>query len=207
MKGLLLKDFYMLKTYMRSLILIVVVFFAVSALGQGSSFMIIYPIIIISMLAVTLISYDERFHWDRYCDAMPCSRAMAVSEKYVITLMGVTLCIALTALCQFFSLRRGNIDLSGYKSILLIAVGFGFFTPSIMLPVIFALGAEKGRIGYYVCVGAMCALSLFVMDDPTQVNDASLNLAPALPVVAPVVIVLFALSWLLSIRFYKKREL
>ena len=60
MKALILKDLYQLKAYCKSLLLIVGVFTLVIPFSDGNLFFCIYPVMMISMLPMTLLSYDER---------------------------------------------------------------------------------------------------------------------------------------------------
>ena len=108
MKGLLRKDLYMTLAYFRIFLAMMALFLVVGYFAEDSMFLIIYPMIIGMMLPVSLLSYDERFHWNRTCDAMPCSRAQVVSSKYLLTLLSVLLLFVLTMLIQ--GLRRGDLD-------------------------------------------------------------------------------------------------
>ena len=75
MKGLLLKDLMMMLKYGRLTLLACLIFSLVGWFGEPNLFMMLYPVIIGSVMAQSLISYDERSGWDRYCDALPVSRA------------------------------------------------------------------------------------------------------------------------------------
>lgn len=86
MKGLLLKDFYMAWRYCRILLVLVVVFIALSWADQGSLFFLLYPIILVSMIPVTLLGYDERDRWTGYSDTLPYTRGQLVSAKYLVGL-------------------------------------------------------------------------------------------------------------------------
>lgn len=87
MKGLLLKDFYMTAKYCRSFLLIVVVFLAVSFFGKDNVFFILYPVLISSMIPVTLMSYDEHDKWNVYSLTLPYTRGQLVSAKYLTGLI------------------------------------------------------------------------------------------------------------------------
>ena len=70
MKGLLRKDFYMLWSYCRSFLVLILVFSLVS-LAQPNAFYTIYPVMIASMLPISVISYEERCKWNIYCQTLP----------------------------------------------------------------------------------------------------------------------------------------
>ena len=205
MIGLIRKDLYMAWAYCKTFILILAVFIAVGLAGEENSFFILYPMIIGMMLPVSLISYDERFKWHLACDAMPVSRAMVVSSKYVLTLLTVLLVFAVIMLAQWFRLSRlGAVEriweLPG------ILLPMGLVGPAILMPVIFRLGVEKGRIFYFVLVGVVCAAAVMFGSGQNPVNPTAEIALPGWVLVL-VSLGIFLLSWPLSIALYKKREL
>lgn len=218
MKGLLRKDLYMMAAYCRSFLLIVFGFAIVGAFGQDNWFFIFYPMIVGVMLPVTIQSYDEKFRWERYCGALPVTRAQVVSVKYLLTLIMVGAVFALIMLVQ--GLRLGLAGrLAELPALIPILLAIGLVGPAILLPIIFRLGVEKGRIAYYILIGVICALGVILsyrLSDtlPEAIGGADAatqivlqgSLGGTLLTVA-VSALIYALSWLLSIRFYQKREL
>ena len=84
-----------------------------------------------------------------------------------------------------------------------LLIVIGLLTPTVLLPLTFRFGVEKGRLFYYFIIGSFCALSV------TAANISELaGKVSAVPVfVLPIaVIILFILSWLLSIRIYERKE-
>ena len=59
MKGLLLKDYYTAKNYLRSLFLVAFVFI-VASFFNDYVFFLYYPCVFSSTAAMTLISYEEK---------------------------------------------------------------------------------------------------------------------------------------------------
>ena len=81
-------------------------------------------------------------------------------------------------------------------------------TTAISLPIMFKFGVEKGRIYYYVIVilfgGGTFGLSALLGD---KLETSSISIPPVIiPIILVVPVALYALSWYLSIVFYKKRE-
>lgn len=201
MKGLFLKDLYMINAYFRTLIAIAVVFIISSFWGGGNMFLIIYPMIVAAMLPMSILSYDEKSRWDVYCGTLPCSKSAVVSVKYLSCLVYVAVMFALSLLVQSLRITRAGGDMSELAVIMAMLLSIGLVGPSLMLPVVFRLGTEKGRMAYYVVIGALCALSFLL---PEKLPSALANSVALLPLAAAA---LFAASWLLSIFFYRKREL
>ena len=71
-----------------------------------------------------------------------------------------------------------------------------------LLPVMLALGVEKGRIIYFIAIGVVCALGVGMGKMP----EAQLGTAPE-SLILLLSCAIFAASWLLAIRLYEKREL
>lgn len=203
MKALLLKEFYMAKSYMRVFVAMVLIFLFASIWGNGNTFLIMYPMIITSMLPMSLLSYDEKFKWDRYCAAMPFTRAQVVSAKYVFVLLSGLGIFLLSAIAQGVRLLPEGKD--EYLMLLSLLLTMGLMGPAVLLPIIYKLGSERARIAYYIVIGAVCAFVFILPYDSLTVTGTASIPAPLLICILSVL--LFGLSWLLSIQFYKKRSL
>jgi hypothetical protein len=207
MKGLLKKDLYMFWGYTRFFLLMAVLFVILSGYASGSLFLLVYPMIIVAILPVTLLSYDERFKWNIYCDAMPLTRKQVVSEKYLLTLIVSLIMLLLVCLSNGIALLIRREPLSQLLEIITVLLPFGLVAPSLILPFIFFLGPEKGRIAYLVLIGCFCAAALILSDklitNLPQMGRPAIGLLLVLCISALV----FAGSWLVSVRLYQKREL
>ncbi len=206
MKGLLKKDCYLIAAYGRTLLLVSAVFLFVSAVmpSDQNFFFVIYPVLFAGVLPTTLISYEERSGWNRYCDAMPVSRKTVVSARYLMTLLCFVLLYALTlAVHAAVLLPKGQGKTLAELAGLLPCVGL--LAPAAMLPVTLRFGVEKARLVYYVFIGMIVACALIFMKNPTATADV----VPGVGILAAcaVTLLLFVLSWLLSLKLYEKREL
>lgn len=207
MKGLLLKDYYMVLKYCRSFFVVLAVFLAVSFVDQGNAFFAVYPTLITSLIPVTLISYDEREKWDVFSAALPYTKAQIVSSKYLTGLILQMIVLFLSTGAQALHGAAGpNVVWNDWISFFFVVFVISLFGPSILLPLIFKFGAEKGRVAYYLVVGGLCAAGTIAAGSGSPFS-AQLCPLPVLIVLTGAVIVLYALSWLLSIRIYAKREL
>ena len=79
MRGLLLKDWYLIKKYCWILCLMDVLFIVLSLFAMDSVFIFIYPYMFAGIIPMTLYAYDEREKWKAYCAALPVSRKQYVS--------------------------------------------------------------------------------------------------------------------------------
>lgn len=207
MKGLLLKDLYMSSKYCRAFLIIVFVFLAVSFFGDDNIFFIVYPTMIAGIIPMTLISYDERDKWNQYSGTLPYSRAQLVSSKYLIGLLfgGISYVVSVAATAVRM-LLKGYFSLDELLIMGTILLVLGVIAPTLLLPFVFKFGAEKGRIAFYVMVGLISAIGAVLAGLGFQAILPVGNIW-TLAVIAGISIVLYVLSWLLSVVFYRKREL
>jgi len=203
MKGLLLKDFYQAAKYCRSYLLICLGFMGISLIDPSSNnFFLVYPCVMASMIPVNLIAYDTSSRWEVMSLTMPYSRTQLVSAKYLVGLLCEIGVILLTALCYGLKMgTTGSFSVTELGELAVTLVCLTLLLPALMLPLVFKLGVEKGRIFYLCSVGAIAAAFALVGTGQLQWE---ISLPPfALPLVT---IVLYILSWRLSIRFYEKRD-
>ena len=204
MKGLLLKDFYVAKKNLRTFLIMILAFSLGSLAAKDSgNFFLCYGIVLMPGITMSLISYDERYHWDVYAGAMPLSREQMVTEKYLLHLGMVLVWLPVLLLLQHFQ----SVPAFGGSPLALLVAGLnlGLLLPGILLPIIFAVGTEKGRAGYYVVLfgGMILAtvseeLTSLTGYVPEAVSSVFLVLLPA---------AVYGLSWRIAIRLYEKRSL
>ena len=208
MKGLLLKDLYMTMKYCRTYLLIAVVFIAVSFGGGDSLIFIFYPCLFCGMIPVSLLGYDERSHWLQYSDTLPYTKGQIVSCKYLIGLMAqIAVLIVTTAAQAVRTSSNGTFELRDYIVLMLTIFIISLITSSVSLPAMFKLGVEKGRIAYYAAVGVICAACGAASSVFGEDFQEKIRLNAILPIILLIGIGIYALSWYMSVVFYKKREL
>ena len=204
MKGMFLKDFYVAKKNLRTFLVMILAFSLGSLAAKDSgNFFLCYCIVMMPGITMSLISYDERYHWDMYAGAMPLSREQMVTEKYLLHLGMVLVWLPVLLLLQHFQ----SVPAFGGSPLALLVAGLnlGLLLPGILLPIIFAVGTEKGRAGYYVVLfgGMILAtaseeLTSLTGYTPEAVSGSLLALLPA---------AVYVLSWRIAIRLYEKRNL
>ena len=199
MKGLLLKDWYMMVKYCKAWMLILAVMMGASAFSEKPMLFLMYPVMLAGLTAVTLIAYDERSGWTTLSRAMPYSKAQLVSVKYIVTLLLLAMAAVLAVVGQLVRAGTGAGNAGSMGGILGMLLSAGLVTPAVLLPLVFRFGVEKARILYGIVlglvIGCMIFVSMTVQNMPQLVADGAFAVR-ALPVSA----VLFGLSWLLSIR-------
>ena len=214
MKGLLLKDLYMSEKYCRVFLLIVVVFFGMSLMSGPGFFLLAYPCILMGLIPASLISYDEREKWDVYSGTLPCSRRQLVSCKYLVGLIGELPVICITTVLYALGLfRMGAFNPYAVPGMAAVFLLLGLIGPATTLPFMFRFGAEKGRIAYFAVIILLCGGSAAFgsIQVPGGENipgaGAFMPQAGVSLLMAVLALLIYAVSWKLSIVFYEKKEL
>ena len=213
MKGLLLKDFYISLRVCWYFALFLVLW-PLLLLAGAPPIVTVFSCLMASMLPATLNAYDEKDKWPKYADTMPYTRKDLVTVKYIFGFIAIGIVIVLSGVSMTINtlfIHEDAIPTLGeiifWCSIYLLVSG----VLSFMHPLIFWLGAEKGRYAYMVFGGLCGGLGAIMSNDSflgfgSQVPRISSPLAYA-AIIIIIAAVLFAASWGLSVMLYRKREL
>ena len=208
MKGLLLKDWYMMKKYCRYYLFVSIGFILLSMMSSGNMFFVFYPCLLAGMIPVNLLGYDERSRWTEYVGTLPYTKTQIVSAKYLIGLF--TQIALLTVICIAQGVKmgiEGTFVLKEFLLLMMLLLIMASVASSLILPFVFKYGVEKGRAAYYVMIGVVCAGSIIATTIFKEGLQNEIQLNAVLPIACLVGIGIYALSWYMSIVFYKKREL
>ena len=201
MKGLILKDLYMIKKYCMMLILMVIIFAVVSAVNDGAIFTV-YPVMLAGLVPSTLIAYEERAKWDVYSSILPVKKSDIVIEKYIVSLGGILGAVILVCAAHSVKLAAAGVfSLSALFSFSVVLISVSMIGPVIVLPFTFGLGLEKGRLVYYFAVGAVCAMAVIM----SSVELPSISIPSIIVLLFDAAVV--AGSAFVSVKLYEKREL
>lgn len=177
MKGLLLKDWYMMVKYCKAWMLILAVMMGASAFSEKPMLFLMYPVMLAGLTAVTLIAYDERSGWTTLSRAMPYSKAQLVSVKYIVTLLLLAMAAVLAVVVQLVRAGTGAGNAGSMGGILGMLLSAGLVTPAVLLPLVFRFGVEKARILYGIVlglvIGCMIFVSMTVQNMPQLVADGA----------------------------------
>ena len=209
MKGLLLKEFLMLK---KGWVALVIFFIAFGLGGIGNDFMCFMLPLFIAILLYGHINYDEQSKWQQYSIVLPYGRKMIVSAKYAAMAIGAVVSTVLVVLLYGVTVAIGKAEFSLNDLVghLVLSLAIGIVYPSFFLPLAYKFNSEKGRTIMLFLNGASGAIAVFLLSaiDGTGILAKLSNYTNILPYIAiAAVLVLFALSWLISVKIYEKRDL
>lgn len=157
MKGILYKDLMTIRKTVWIYVALVVLL-----AGFGSEFQLMFAMVYSLMLPVNILAYDERSHFERLQSAMPVSGLACVADKYLIGYVSIAFAIVV-------AMVRSAL-FPGYAVpvwLMLASTAMALLAVSIVLPIMFRLGTEKGRMVYLLAIGVQMA-AYFVLADATE---------------------------------------
>lgn len=207
MKGLLYKDFCLMKKHCRAYLFVLVFILLAAIMEEDGLFMLLYPCILSGMMPVTLLGYDERSGWDKYSAMLPYTKAQIVSAKYIVGLIMQTFVMALTAaaqLCRTMRFGDAGVPLGVLMAIMITA---SFVSVGLCMPFMFKLSVEKGRVAYYLMIGMVCGACAAASTHFDGSSSAVLPGAHVWLAAAALSAAIYGASWYVSIVWCKKREI
>jgi len=210
MKGLLLKDFCLLKKQMK-LMVVFVIFYAIWAVAAKIPSMMGTMVILLSiMMPITSMSYDETGQWYRYAFSLPIPRRTLVLSKYVLGFLVALGGLVVSAIGNLVVLSLTNWE-NSLESWLII-VGFleiGMIFLSIIIPVLFQFGVEKGRF-LVVVIAVVPSLLIAMLGSLLKTSGVPMPSAEVLQAIlysSPLfTFAVFLISFRISVRICQKKE-
>ena len=205
MLGLIKKDFLIIKNNLKLIIVMLMVFFIMALGGQFNISFI--PTFIIVMLFISTFSYDEYNNWDAYAITLPGGRKSIVKSKYITSLFLTLLSAVITFLLNCLISVINNTDVNEFISSLLGSICAIVIIQSIMYPLIFKFGMEKGRIVLFILVFVMVGVISLLKNIIKTPNILVVLFNDYWFIVIPIILVISLLiSYKISEKIYLKKE-
>ncbi len=201
MKGLVLKDIFVI-TKQSKMLLFVLVIFAFSAAADET--MIPFVIFYASLLPVTALAYDEHAKWNTLAKMMPYSPFEVVFSKYVLGYIMVALAGAICLIAQTMISAVKNSSVGAESSFLLLFyMAVALLIQTVDFPLMFRFGVEKGRLWFMLLTVATIIVTVAAgtnLFDRSADAELSTWVVPA----SAVILAVFAniVSIFISIKFY-----
>lgn len=201
MRGLIAKDFLALKSQLKIYILILAIWGIMGFFNNDASMIGSFMVMLALLVPISAMAYDEKSKWDSYALTMPVSRLKLVGAKYLLTLIFL---VCGGAICFAFSYFISE-DFATDAQILITLMGVGLVMMSIVLPIMFKLGVEKGRVAMIIAIMLPVAALIFLPRLNIELPDMSF-LERKLWIAPLAGALLFTGSLFLSAAIYKKKE-
>lgn len=203
MKGLLIKDFLLMKNYKQVMLfmLIIGIFVGMNDISFASGYILVF----VSILSMSTITYDEANHGLNTLFTLPISKSDYVKEKYLFSLI-------ITGIGFVFVTILGCFRKSGFMETLII-LSTALLLLALSLPFQLKEGNEKGRIVLFVvvfgCTFLFAFLNQFIPKFFQSIESLLNTLDPTIFSVGLLItsFILYFISMLISIRVYKNRVL
>lgn len=140
MKGLLLKDFYNLRTTLKTMLMILVIFLAFVIIRHYEFALPLIPVLLSSSLLTTVINLDKHSKWNMLMVTAPIEKKQLVQEKYAL-LMLLNICgilIGTTASIPF--IVSGKIKLVSFIDMTLLGWSISLLQGTIFLTLSYLFG-------------------------------------------------------------------
>lgn len=217
MKGLLMKDFKLMKNNTMFLVMVIFISIACAAGMKNPFFALGYATALISIFSVNTIAYDEYDNGMPYLFSLPVSRKMYVKEKYVfailISVAGLTIATIIAVGVSVFLGEQYGIE--EWIGILALSLFFVILIQGIILPVRMRFDSEKHKMAMLIVFGVMaavvgaafwaaeaCGIDLEAFFDGILLGKTWITFT----IVIVIGVILMFVSYKLSIRFLEKRE-
>ena len=221
MKGMLIKDFRLLKNQGKSLLLmlLVVAIFMNFITDVGPAFIVGYITIIFSLFTATTISYDEFDNCYLFIMTLPVTRKKYVNEKYVFALLSIVCTWVLgTVLGTILLLAQPAAEMNA-ADWLGSCIGYIFaawICVSIMLPIRLKFDSEKSRYANFIMI-AVVFIAAFLVSSvidylPVSIVEAGkewfygLSAGGVLGIAGGITVAAVIISYLCSQHIMAKKE-
>ncbi len=209
MNSLILKDFISLKSYGKTLAIIIGFFTLVTFTNDEPSFLSGMIILLMSMLPITSFSYDQHAKWDLFSQTLPMSRKQLVMSKYALGIITIGIGVLLATLFNVVVALVKSIEVD--LRYLIEANGFialaALLFLSILIPLVYKFGVEKSRMLMIVVLAIPSVLVIGLPKDVVTIPMLD-EIRPAILFVSGLVCVGFVmfLSYVISVRIYMKKD-
>jgi len=216
MRGLIIKDIFILKKNVKIFVVLIVLYVFMSFASNDTSFFNSVITMLFAILILNLYAFDDAAKWDSFALTLPISKDNIVQEKYLMMLL---LTMTGSAVCSIFTIisnitRKSDSIFHGFEIIGIGAVVVIIFY-SIILPAITKLGVEKARIIifaiYLIPFVIFMALKKMQGDIKLPIPGTLLKLVDLLiknifVVLSLTAVIALLVSYEISIRIYRKKE-
>ena len=155
-RGLLLKDIFELWAQCRAQLVLTGVYLLLPLFIRGIGLFASVGMMLLAMMPVYALGYDERCRWERYALAMPVRKSDLFWSRFFLGMIAIAIGTVIQVLV---ALLAGRSDL---LSPLAITAPAAIVYLLITLPLMMKLGVEKGRFLLLILtVGFMLLSGLF----------------------------------------------
>lgn len=215
MRGLLEKDFRLLKGQKNFFLLILVITVLLS-LNSEDNFAVTYLTFIAGFLTISSFGYDDNGNCMPFLLTLPVSRTLYVKSKYLLGFLLTSLGWLLGMIISVVvALVHGDLPAPEVMLFQLVWVFLWMIMLAFVLPPLFKYGAEKGRMATLAIMLALMAVIFAASKLGEELGydiDSYLNALTGLSTVvlvagmAAIAVVMLLISYSISAKIVQKKE-
>ena len=152
-RGLLLKDIFELWALCRVQLVLTGVYLLLPLFIKGIGLFASVGMMLLAMMPIYALGYDERCRWERYALAMPVRKSDLFWSRFLLGVIAIALGAAVQTLAALLT-GRGEL-----LSSLAVTAPSAVVYLLITLPLMMKLGVEKGRFLFLLLTMAFMLLS------------------------------------------------
>lgn len=210
MKGLLIKDFKLMKMQKRFFLLILLVGLIITISSFDVVFTTGFMAFVSSLFAISSISYDEFDNGNAFLFSLPFSRRTYAVEKYIFgAILGCCAWILALLITTVIGVFKGVYPDAETALSACFILAMMFLILALMLPFQLKFGGERGRIVLLLVIGGLApnGLELIGIDLLAMLDAMSAVNAGIMSFITLLIALLFlGVSCLISIGIVQKKE-
>lgn len=208
MLGLIKKDLLIVKTNLKTLLIILFVFLFMTFNGNFDLIFIL-PFMLI-MAFVSTFSYDDFNNFNAYAVSLPSGRKNIVKSKYISSiLLIITSSLIGLVLSLTIMFINNKVDIEELISSLIGCLLAIVIIISIMYPLIFKYGSEKGRIVLFISIFLITVIASLSAQyiEVKQIENIFKLIENYAYIIIPIfTISILLISYLISKKIYLNKE-
>ena len=216
MKGLLVKDFKLMKGQKNFYFIMIAVAVIMALFFDNPSFMIGFLSFVMSLFTLSTISYDEFDNGNAFLFTLPVSRTNYAVEKYCLALLlGGGAWVLSTILATVSAVIKETAAASDIAMTAVTIIPVLVVVQAVMIPFQLKFGGDKARIALIVAFGLLFVVGIMIVKAAEMFGINIAGIIDNLPLVRMGVIVtvliataaiLLLVSMKISIAIMKKKE-
>lgn len=212
MKGLFLNNLYSSIGNIK-LFLIIVFTVAAAVLATGNptaqELFVYITITALSINAVVSSRKDAVSNWDKFEITMPVRRKDVIRSKYLTYVfwlaVGVVIALVISVVTMLIHGNRNLLyGMSNFYSIFVLGVGISLFTGALFFPIAYIAGIDKSETILIISVLMAIGLAVLILN---MLNQFFSGFDVRMGIFVIFYILFFAVSYLLTLGIYEKKEL
>ena len=209
MKGLLLKDLFVVSEFVRVLTLMAIVFIASMMAIDGFSVIGAMISLLVVSLVISSFSYDDLAHWDSFAATLPVSRRKLVASKYLFLLLLGVLAVVFNGLVSVLlaALQPGVSLAEQFVTGILISMA-ACIIDFVLIPLIYKYGAEKSRMMMMMVIVVIFGITYggAALLKMLNIGTDWITLPILIGGIAAAFLASLLISWICSVKIVEKKE-